>query len=373
MSALPGDDDLIIQSLDLVASRAVVWLWPGRLAQGKLAIFDGDPGLGKSLVTLDLCARITTGRPFPDDSPGGDPGSVLIFHGEDAVEDVVSPRLDSFGADRARVFHAYRVGEFGPAPLFFPKHLPYLEQALERARPRLVVIDPIMAFLDATVATANDASVRRVLTPLAQLAEKYDCVIILVRHLNKNAGKRGIYRGAASIAFLAACRSAWIFARHPGKTGQVVLAQLKNNLAPPQPSLTYEVLTRPDAAPELRWCGTCDLSAADLVKWADRAYPARLRACELLTAFLKDGPQPSHLIWAAAQKQKLSSATLNRAKRQLGIRTHRTVEAGRSTYYWFLQEHPPPLSSDPDIRAFEENLEAMRARLPQRNPLDCLS
>jgi hypothetical protein len=362
--------EICIQSLDAVPSRTVVWLWRGRLARGKLAIFDGDPGLGKSLVTLDLCARITTGRDFPDGSPGPAAANVLIFHGEDAAEDVINPRLDSFGADRARVFHVHRPHPFGPEPLCFPAHLPLLEKALAQIRPLLVVIDPIMAFFDRTVSTGNDPSVRRVLAPLAQLAESCDCVIIIVRHLNKSAGKRSLYRGAGSMAFLAVCRSAWLFARHPGKSTHAVIAEVKNNLAPPQISLAYEVVTRADGVPELRWQGPCDLTAADLLKWADRAYPARFRAREFLIGFLQDGPRPARLLWEAARKLGLSKPTLDRAKKDLEIRSHRTVSAGQSTYYWLLPSHEPPLSSDPDVRAFEKRLEEIRAQIPPRNPLD---
>jgi hypothetical protein len=370
MSLAPPDPSLIIQSLDVLPTRPIVWLWSGRLARGKLAIFDGDPGLGKSLVTLDLCARITTGRPFPDGSPAQGPANVLLFHGEDAAEDVVNPRLDSLAADRARVFHVHRRHDLGPEPLCFPTHLPLLDHTLEQVRPLMVVIDPIMAFLDRTISTGNDPSVRRVLNPLAQYAEKYDCAVILVRHLNKNAGKRSLYRGAGSMAFLAACRSAWLFARHPAKPAQSVLAQVKNNLAPPQPSLAYELLPRRDDVPELRWCGPCDLSAADLLKWADRAYPARFRAREFLLNFLQDGPKPCKLIWDAALKLGLSKKTLERAGKDVEIRTHRTIDGPRRIYYWFLKGHDPPLSSDPDVRAFEERLEQIRGQLPPRNALE---
>jgi hypothetical protein len=370
MSTPASTTELIIQALDALPTRNVVWLWLYRLGRGKLAVFDGDPGLGKSLVTLDLCARISTGRPFPDGHPGPPPGNVLLFHGEDAAEDVINPRLEALGADRSRVFHVQRQNTFGPEPLCFPAHLHLFEQALARVHPELVIIDPIMAFLDTTVIAANDASVRRVLTPLAQFAEKYDCVIVLIRHLSKSTSKRSLYRGAGSMAFLAACRSAWLFARHPGKPEQAVIAQLKNNLAPPQPSLAYEVVTRADLSLELRWCGPCDLSAGDLIKWADRAYPARLRARTFLSDFLKEGPQPSSLIWEAALKLGLSTATVNRAKKDLKLRTQRTVAGTQTLYYWLLPGHEPPLSSDPDIRAFEERLEQIRRDLPPRNPLD---
>src|SRR5438552_1105168 len=94
----------LVESLSRLVSRPVDWLWPARLARGKLSIFDGDPALGKSLVTLDLCARITTGRPFPDGAPAIRPGNVLIINGEDTAEDTVAPRLRALGADLDRAF-----------------------------------------------------------------------------------------------------------------------------------------------------------------------------------------------------------------------------------------------------------------------------
>ncbi|HMF20031.1 MAG TPA: AAA family ATPase [Gemmataceae bacterium] len=364
-----ADSPLLIESLDTLPARPVTWLWPGRLARGKLVMFDGDPGLGKSMVTLDLCARISRGRPFPDCSPGPPPGNVLIFHGEDTAEDVVIPRLDALGADRSRIFHVHRRHEFGLEPLCFPTHLPLLEKTLQRVRPLLVVMDPIMAFLDRSVSTGNDPSVRGVLNPLAQLAEKYDTAAILVRNLNKAAGKGSLYRGAGSIAFLAVCRSAWLFARDPRNPVQAVIAQVKNNLAARQDSLVYEIIAGGKHL-ELAWRGRCTLTAADLLRWAERQYPARLRARDFLASFLQDGPVPSDLIWQAARELGISKSTLNRAKKELDVRTQQTVDAGQNIYYWLLKKHKAPFSTDPDIRAFERLIEDGGARLPLRNPLD---
>src|SRR5579884_3401293 len=100
----PAAPAVTLRPLSQLPPRAVAWLWPGRLALGKLAILDGDPGLGKSLVTLDLCARLSTGRPFPDSSPGPGPGSAIILNGEDAADDTLVPRLRALGADLGRVF-----------------------------------------------------------------------------------------------------------------------------------------------------------------------------------------------------------------------------------------------------------------------------
>src|SRR5438105_15774109 len=88
---------------DLV-SREIAWLWPGRLALGKLAIVEGDPGLGKSLLTLDLCARLSSGRPFPNDAASPGPATALVLNGEDGAEDTIRPRLLALEADVNRAF-----------------------------------------------------------------------------------------------------------------------------------------------------------------------------------------------------------------------------------------------------------------------------
>jgi hypothetical protein len=130
---------------------------------GKLALLDGDPGLGKSLVTLDLCARLSTGRPLPDDAPGPGACNALVLNGEDGTEDTLRPRLQALGADLERVFVLAR-DDRAMAGLSLPAHLDVLAQALRQTQARLVVVDPIMAFLDAKVVSVSDAargSVRR--------------------------------------------------------------------------------------------------------------------------------------------------------------------------------------------------------------------
>jgi hypothetical protein len=96
--------DPIVEPLSDLRPQPLDWLWPGRLALGKLSILDGDPEIGKSWITLDLCARLTTGRAFPDGSGGLGPSNVLILNNEDGAEDTVVPRLTALGADLARAF-----------------------------------------------------------------------------------------------------------------------------------------------------------------------------------------------------------------------------------------------------------------------------
>jgi hypothetical protein len=256
---------LHISPLSQLKPQPVEWFWPGYLAVGSLAILDGDPGQGKSLVTLDLAARITTGRPWPDQRPmphlesptrergssDDSPGSlahasgfqraaanVLMICAED-LDSIIHARLQAAGADLDRVFLWPR-SEDGRLPSF-PADLLRLDLALTQTQAKLVVLDPIMSFLDRSVMSASDASVRRALGPLSALAAKHGCVILMVRHLNKSPSTRGLYRGGGSIGFIAACRLAWLAATDPRNDDRFILAQTKNNYAPRQASLAYEI------------------------------------------------------------------------------------------------------------------------------------
>ncbi|MFO8013675.1 MAG: AAA family ATPase [Phycisphaerae bacterium] len=86
-----------------VEPEEVRWLWPERIALGKPTILVGDPGLGKSFITLDLAARVTTGAAWPDGAPGGEPGGGVILSAEDGLADTIRPRLDAAGADVTRI------------------------------------------------------------------------------------------------------------------------------------------------------------------------------------------------------------------------------------------------------------------------------
>lgn len=233
------------QPASLVTPFPIEWLWPGYLAAGSLAVLDGDPGLGKSLLTLDLAARVTTGRPWPDGAAASSPAAVLLLCAED-IETVVVARLQALGADLDRAYLWRHVHEHGWPRL--PSDIGCLDEALEKTHGKLVIIDPIVAFLDKAVAMNSDAAVRRALLPLARLAEQRGCVILLVRHLNKNGGAHALYRGGGSIGIVAACRLAWLVGRDPRSEDRVILAQAKNNYSPRQPSLAYSLVASNVAA-----------------------------------------------------------------------------------------------------------------------------
>jgi hypothetical protein len=362
----------IIPVSQLVA-RPLSWLLPGRLALGKLAIVDGDPGLGKSLVALDLCARLSTNRPGPDGSPMPGPANSLVLNAEDGPADTVHARLVANGADMQRVFVPDPDDELPR----LPSQAALLERAVVEADARLVVLDPITAFLDPAVNTASELSVRQALEPLRQMAAKHRCVALMLRNLNKNEGRNAAYRGAGSIAFLGMCRSGWLVAPDPREPRRCVFAQLKNNLAGPQPSLAYEVRGPAGGTPTVAWLEACAWTARELLKGSPHA-PPRLsehdRARDFLTGFLEDGPRTSHELWAAAQEQGLSDRTVQRAKREMKIRSVRISVDGSPRTYWLLKDQAmaPPAAPEAGPDSLEPWLGPLRERFPPPTPLDDL-
>jgi len=284
---------------------------------------------------------------------------VLLLCDED-VDSVVVARLKAAGADLSRAFLWPRLTDGGLPRL--PAEVNRLERAVEQTRPKLVIIDPIMAFLDKKVVVNTDANVRRALRPLANLAESHKSVILMVRHLNKRVGPQALYRGGGSIAFVAACRLAWLAGRDPRSDGRFTLAQPKNNFAPRQPSLAY---TLPKDAARVEWRGP-SLWSADELTARPRPRPESLRASEFLRAFLVDGPRTSRDIWPAAQSQGFAAITIRRVRKELRIRCRTVTDAGKRLSYWCLpgQEVPGHPSRSPELDAMLRELEEKYATTP---------
>ena len=359
--------------ISLVPVQPVTWLWRYRLAFGKIAMLDGDPDNGKSLVTLDLCARLTTGREFPDGSPSPGPANVIVLNAEDGAGDTLRPRLQALGADLDRVFILDRGGQAGGALLGLPSDIAALDAALRLTRAKLVIVDPVVAFLDPSVQLGCDSSVRRALAPLIELAEKHQCVIVLVRHLNKSGSLHSLYRGGGSIGFIAACRSAWLIGAVPRQPQVRVLAVLKNNLAPKQPSLKYEIVACEGQSPTIRWLGDCAVSADQVVAAAGNRALIRLRhAKDFLMLLLKDGARTVQEVWDAADEEQVKRTTLKRAKKELKIRSKRIYIDKVQHNYWLLpgQELPPAIQALWDEIDLEPFLAPVRARFPEPTPLD---
>jgi hypothetical protein len=254
-----------ILCLESVKPKKVEWLWPGRIPRGCITILDGDPGLGKSMVSQDIAARETRGALMPCESATihpRTPGAVLFLNGEDDLARTVRPRLDAMCADLSRVFSLENiVTEGAKRPPMLPDDNGAIERIVTERGISLVVIDPLMGFLNCeTTDSHKDSDIRRVLLLLRDMAERTQVAVLLVRHLNKLVNvSEAVYRGGGSIGIIGAARSALLIAKHPDDEESRVLGRTKGNLcAEPEP-LTYRIAASDGQPPTIEWDGTTDI------------------------------------------------------------------------------------------------------------------
>lgn len=337
---------LIAEPLSHVAPTAGTrWLWPLYLARGTFAVLDGDPGIGKSLVTIDLAARLSRGAALPDGAPSERPHISLLLSAEDSP-DTVRARAEAAGADLDFVIAVSAAG------FALPAKLPDLEELIRAYAADLVVIDPLSAFLPPEAAPNLDYCVRRALGPLAALAARTGCAVILVRHLRKAGSPRATARGLGSVGMIAAARTALLAAPHPSDRALAVLAVSKSNLGVPGPSLSYRVGADAAGRPVVAWAGPVNLSADALGEPPTGVLPPRDRAVAWLRAELSGGPVPAATLYATAAEIGIPDRTLERAKVEVGARSHRVARGEGQEWFWYDPAAPWP-SDAPFRRPFE--------------------
>lgn len=349
-----GSREVLVTSAAAIRPQAVRWLWEPFVPLGKVTILAGRPGLGKSLLSLDVAAQVTIGGLQGDITH--DLGDVLIASAEDDPEDTLVPRLAAAGADLNRVgFLDVRERhdeheEPVPGVVSLPGDAAAIADAVAERGAKLVVVDPVSAFLDRNHSAYSNQEVRLALAPLATLARDLDCAVLAITHLNKQAGSDPLVRIADSGAFTALARSVLLLGEDnegDEEDGRRVLSIAKSNLSPPgAEGRTLEVATErvevadgvTISAPVIRVTGRTRASADDLLKSRDERS-AIGEAKEFLREFLADGAHERREVVAAAKAADISERTLTRAKGALGVRSERP--GGKGPWFWRLPSAPP--------------------------------
>jgi putative DNA primase/helicase len=328
-----------------VQRSAVRWLWEARLPFGKVSVIDGDPGLGKSTIVLDLIARVTTGTPFPDSTQSLEPLSVVILSAEDDASDTIRPRLEVAGANLERVTHlqtiALKGGKVrGPE---LPADIELIGRLIQEEEAAWVVIDPLMAFLSGSVDSSRDQDVRRVLYELKELAETTGAALTFLRHLNKSGGASPLYRGGGSIGIIGAARAGLLVAPDPEDEDRRIVAVSKNNLAAHPPALAYRLVPHGvlDVA-QVKWEGPTEHKASQLLAepQSDDDKGALADAKEFLRDALSRGAVASKRVQRDAKDAGVSERTLRRAKKDLGVVARKigAPEDDHQQWVWELPE-----------------------------------
>ena len=333
----PGKVELLRASQ--LTARPVDWLWPGRVPTGGLTVLAGEPGLGKSLLSLWLASRLSRGE------LGESPATSLLLTAEDSPEHTVLPRLVAAGADLERIAFPPPGRDGLERMIRLPDDIGYLSELVTQAAAKLVVFDPLVAYLPGKVNSWQDQSLRGALAPLAALAQEHGTAVLLIAHLNKGRDADPLRRLGGSIGLGAAARSMLLLTRDPddpeGATGaRRVLAQAKSNLGLLEPSLAYRIETSALAGDvkgaHLEPTGTSRLTAAELLALNEPEARSKLSEAEaLLLAELENGPRSVNELRAAAQELGISITTLERAKKRLG---GRSVKLDLDRWAWALPE-----------------------------------
>jgi len=319
-----------------ITAKPVHWLWPQRIARGKLSIIAGDPGLGKSQITASLAATVSTGGLWPASNVSSECGGVLFLSAEDDPADTLRPRLEAARADLQRIHIVEGVtagytgeGKRRDRSFSLAADIEALRRCLIEDRSiALVVIDPITAYLG-EVDSHKNAEVRALLAPLSQLAGECNVAVVAVSHLSKAQGQKALMRVTGSLAFVAAARSAYLVVADQEVDGRRLFLPLKNNIGPDSSGFAFTIAEAsvqsaagPITTSKICWENEMVQVSADEIIDANRggrSSSAVDDASEWLRSSLAAGPAPSSDLFGRAAAAGISEKTLRRASRVLGV------------------------------------------------------
>ena len=310
-----------------IQSQEIEWLWYPFIPYGKLTIIQGDPGDGKTTMVLNLAAKLSKGEALDENMKVTEPVNVIYQTAEDGLADTVKPRLELAGADCERIIV---IDESDKSLSMVDERL---EEAIVRTGARLLILDPIQAYLGGGMDMNRANEARDMTKKLGALAEKTKCAIILIGHMNKASGNKAAYRGMGSIDFFAVARSVLLVGRVEGEPNTRAVVQIKNKLAafghPKAFALSEE---------GFQWIGDYEITVDEVLgSIAPKANKMELAKQMLRELAETQSAVLSNEIFDRADELGISKRTLENAKKELGIRARKINNA----WYWELDKVKP--------------------------------
>lgn len=322
----------IMEDFDTIERENVTWLWPQTLPYGKYSLIIGDPGVGKSMFTVDLAARVSAGIPLPDNTPV-EAGNVLMVFSEDGAGDTVRPRLEAAGANLKRVKN-YTIKN---GVLSLQTDIEELANNIMRTNAKLLVLDPIVTY-GGKINAWKDDEVRQLLEPVIKMAEKTNCIILGIMHLNKKESVNALQKATGSGAWVAVARSVLLIGVHPDDRElekidrRYILASAKCNLSSPPPTRIFTIVDE-NGIGRMRWAeettqyGTEDILQSDMGFEAGKVEQATMWVKKLL----QNGPIPTNDVILQGKRQGFSKKTLERVRDHAGVAESRKIG---TTWFW---------------------------------------
>ena len=235
-----------IRYYDSISATKVSWLWYPYIPYSKITIVQGDPGEGKTTLMLQIAALLTVGKSVPDGEVGTEPVNVIFQGAEDGLADTIKPRLEHAGADCSRVAF---IDTRGNRRLSLADDR--FEQAIRETGAKLLIIDPLQAFLSNDADISKLGGIREAFVKLTMVAEETGCAVVMIGHMNKGSGGKSIYRGLGSIDVAAAARSILLVGRDQDEPTTRIIVPIKSSLAPEGDAYSFEL----DPEEGFRWLG----------------------------------------------------------------------------------------------------------------------
>jgi hypothetical protein len=336
---LQSDRRPVLHCMADIEPRPVTWIWPGRIAAGRITLAVGMPGAGKSFLTCDLASRISTGTPWPDGSECPR-GSVLFITAEDDPHDTIRPRLDALHADVTRIHllsGALRCTDRETREVAITlSDVDVLGESLQSIPDcRLVVVDPIGSFLGSECDAHRDNQVRAVLDPVKKLAEQHGTAVLIVAHRRKSAGAYADDTVLGSRAFTGIARNVWHLCRDTEDQNRRLLLSGKCNLGAEQGGLAFTIEGDPART---HWESGPVTMTADEALARENGRTGKTSAVDAAAEWLKgvlgDGPMPSEEVKKLAMSDSIAWRTVERAKEKLGVVSRPSEFGGK--WVWAL-------------------------------------
>lgn len=314
--------ELKLINMEDVEVKEVEWLWYPYIPYGKITILQSDPGTGKTTLMLQLAAWLSKGEALPLAEKESTPINIIYQTAEDGLEDTIKPRLLKSGADCSKIL----VIDESEGELSMNDER--IEEAINKTGAKLVILDPIQAYVGSNVDLNRANEIRPVLKQLGVVAEKYNCAIVLIGHMNKSSNSKSTYRGLGSIDFQATARSVLIVGRLKDKPSIRIIGHDKSSLAQEGKPMAFEIDEQ-----GFRWIGEYDISMEDILSGTGTESKMKL-AENFLKDILKDGEKLQADVLSKSNLMGISKRVLDEAKKSIGVISTKKGKA----WYWELEE-----------------------------------
>lgn len=317
-------NNVLIRYYSTVSARSVDWLWYPYIPFGKVTLIQGDPGDGKTTLVLNIAALLSNGIPMPESNSEIPSVKVIYQSAEDGAEDTLKPRLVSAGADCSQIAF---IDESESGLTFSDRRI---ECAIRETGARLIVLDPLQAYLGENNEMSRADGIRPIMKHLTTMAERTGCAIVIIGHMNKTSGTKGIYRGLGSIDITAAARSILLVGRVKSNPSIRVMAQLKNSLAPEGKAIAFEI----NDNSSIRWIGYYSITAEDLLLGNESLDEGGKlsETVDALRDMLQAGKVACTKIYECLQNAGVSKRTVDSAKKILEVKSIKHTDG----WYWSL-------------------------------------